>query len=137
MKRDEITEKVHAILREHGAGWRYADDIEFTPTMPLFEHLVGDHLGIDVEAARLEMTMAAEEVFDIDIPDGETDAIRTVDDLVDYIARRLDVVEVAPAEERRVLGAVLVPDHVSASDLPYSAAEVRALALAVPPTEQR
>ena len=70
----EIFEKVKAIVVEQLG----VDEVEVTQETP-FEKLNADSLDI------VELIMALEEAFDLDIPDEEAEKIRTVGDAVSYI----------------------------------------------------
>ena len=57
---------------------------EITPDSSLVEDLGCDDLD------QLLLVISAEKEFSIEIPDEDTDALRTVDDVVKYIARRTE-----------------------------------------------
>ena len=57
------------------------EDGEVTPTASFVDDLGADSLD------RVELIMAFEEAFDIEIPDEEAEKIRTVKDAVDYISK--------------------------------------------------
>lgn len=59
-------------------------DVELRPETRFVEDLVIDSL------AAIEMVIEAEEVFGIEIPDGEYDDVRTVQDAVNYVRRKLE-----------------------------------------------
>lgn len=61
-------------------------DVEEKFILP--ESLFDDDLGID-SIAIVELTLDAEEQFDIDIPDEDVEKLRTVKDAYEYIERRL------------------------------------------------
>ena len=54
---------------------------EVTPTASFVDDLGADSLD------RVELIMAFEEAFDIEIPDEDAEKIRTVKDAVDYISK--------------------------------------------------
>jgi acyl carrier protein len=53
----------------------------------LTAHLIDD-IGMD-SLDCVELSMAVEEAFEIEVPDEDTDAIATVKDAVEYVKRRL------------------------------------------------
>ena len=69
-----VFEKVKAIVVEQLG----VDEVEVTQETS-FEQLNADSLDI------VELIMALEEAFDLDIPDEEAEKIRTVGDAVSYI----------------------------------------------------
>lgn len=77
MTREEITEKVHTILEEQlGTGKELAtDDAAFTD-------LGADSLDL------VEITMAVEEAFSLEIDDEDAEKINTVGKLVDYLVSK-------------------------------------------------
>ncbi len=81
MTRDEIVAKVREIVVEY----LDVEAVDVTPEAHFIDDLGSDSLGL------VEMMLAAEEAFDLDIPDEDTDKIRTVGDAIDYIAGRLGV----------------------------------------------
>ena len=70
----EIFEKVKAIVVEQLG----VDEVDVTQETS-FEQLNADSLDI------VELIMALEEAFDLDIPDEEAEKLRTVGDAVSYI----------------------------------------------------
>jgi acyl carrier protein len=70
----EVFEKVKAIVVEQLG----VDEVDVTQETS-FEQLNADSLDI------VELIMALEEAFDLDIPDEEAEKIRTVGDAVSYI----------------------------------------------------
>lgn len=55
--------------------------------IPKESDLFMEDLGAD-SLDRVSPTMTIEEEFDIDIPDEEAEALRTVDDLIQYVSQR-------------------------------------------------
>jgi acyl carrier protein len=57
------------------------EDADIKPESAFIDDLGADSLGL------VELVLAFEEAFEIDIPDEETEKIRTVADAVDYIQK--------------------------------------------------
>ena len=76
-KLKEITEKVKQIISEQLG----VEEAEVTPTASFVDDLGADSLDT------VELVMAFEEAFDIEIPDEDAEKIRTVQDAVDYIGK--------------------------------------------------
>jgi acyl carrier protein len=57
------------------------DEKDVKPESTFVEDLGADSLGV------VELVLAFEEAFEIDIPDEDTEKIRTVQDAVDYIEK--------------------------------------------------
>lgn len=75
---EEITERVKAIIVEQlGVGAE-----EVTPEASFIEDLGADSLDI------VELIMALEEEYDIEIPDEDAEKIQTVKDVISYIEER-------------------------------------------------
>lgn len=55
------------------------DEKDVKPEATFIDDLGADSLGL------VELTLAFEEAFEIDIPDEDTEKIRTVQDAIDYI----------------------------------------------------
>ena len=72
-----IEEKVKQIIVEQ----LNVEEAEVIPTASLQDDLGADSLDI------VELTMALEEAFDIEIPDEDAEKIRTVSDAIDYIGK--------------------------------------------------
>ena len=75
----DIDQRVRAIIAKH----LEIDLNEVKPEASFIEDLGADSLAI------VELVLAFEEDFEIDIPDEETERIRTVQNAVDYIASRV------------------------------------------------
>ena len=71
----ESTEKVKQIISEQLG----VDESEVTPSASFVDDLGADSLD------QVELVMALEEAFDLEIPDEDAEKIRTVQDAVDYI----------------------------------------------------
>lgn len=72
---NDIEKRVKAIIRDQlGVG-----EEEVVPTAGFTTDLGADSLDI------VELIMAMEEEFDVEIPDEEAEKIRTVDDVIQYI----------------------------------------------------
>jgi len=70
-----VEERVKQIIVEQLG----VEETEVTPTASFVDDLGADSLDT------VELVMAFEEAFDIEIPDEEAEKIRTVQDAVDYI----------------------------------------------------
>jgi acyl carrier protein len=76
---DDVYEKVKNIIIEELA----VDSEEVTPEASFIDDLGADSLDV------VELVMAFEEEFDIEIPDEDAEGIITVQDAVDYIEENL------------------------------------------------
>lgn len=72
-----IEERVKQIIVEQLG----VDEAEVTPSASFVDDLGADSLDT------VELVMAFEEAFDIEIPDEDAEKIRTVNDAVDYIEK--------------------------------------------------
>jgi acyl carrier protein len=72
-----VEEKVKQIIVEQLG----VDEGEVTPNASFVDDLGADSLDT------VELVMAFEEAFDIEIPDEDAEKIRTVKDAIDYIAK--------------------------------------------------
>ena len=73
----QIVEKVKQIIKEQLG----VEDDEITPTASFVDDLGADSLDT------VELVMAIEEAFDIEIPDNDAEKMRTVQDVIDYIEK--------------------------------------------------
>jgi len=80
-KLKEITEKVKQIISEQLG----VEEAEVTSTASFVDDLGADSLDT------VELVMALEENFDIEIPDDAAEKIRTVQDAIDYIDKHSKV----------------------------------------------
>ncbi len=80
-KLKEITEKVKQIISEQLG----VEESEVTPSASFVDDLGADSLDT------VELVMALEEHFDIEIPDEDAEKIRTVQDAIDYIEKHSKV----------------------------------------------
>jgi acyl carrier protein len=80
-KLKEITEKVKQIIAEQLG----VEEAEVTPSASFVDDLGADSLDT------VELVMALEEQFDIEIPDDAAEKIRTVQDAIDYIDKHSKV----------------------------------------------
>ena len=71
----DIAAKVRQIIQEQ----LDVDEKDIKPESTFIDDLGADSLGL------VEMVLAFEEAFEIDIPDEHTEKIRTVKDAIDYI----------------------------------------------------
>jgi acyl carrier protein len=76
MSKDEIFSKVKSIVAEQLS----VEEDRVTPDANFQNDLSADSLDV------VEMVMALEEAFDVEIPDEAAEEIKTVQDAVDYIA---------------------------------------------------
>ncbi len=60
------------------------DESEVTPDASFIDDLGADSLDI------VELVMAIEEAFDIEIPDEDAEKIRTVKDAIEYVKKKLE-----------------------------------------------
>ncbi len=74
----EMAEKVKQIISEQLG----VDENEVTPSASFVDDLGADSLD------QVELVMALEEAFGVEIPDEDAEKIRTVQDAVDYIDER-------------------------------------------------
>lgn len=78
MNQQEIETKVKQIIHEQADISR--DEIKLESTLEDFDL---DSLG------QVELLLSLEETFEVDIPDEDVEPLKTVKDVVDYIAKRL------------------------------------------------
>jgi len=76
-RQKQIAEKVKQIIVEQLG----VDEAEVTPSASFVDDLGADSLDT------VELVMAFEEGFDIEIPDEDAEKIRTVQDSIDYIIK--------------------------------------------------
>jgi len=79
-KKDSM-EKVKQIISEQLG----VDESEVTPSASFVDDLGADSLD------QVELVMALEEAFDVEIPDEDAEKIRTVQDAIDYIGKHAKV----------------------------------------------
>jgi len=75
----EVEAKIKEIIVEQLS----VDESEVTPDASFIDDLGADSLDI------VELVMAIEEAFDIEIPDEDAEKIRTVKDAIEYVARKV------------------------------------------------
>jgi acyl carrier protein len=73
----DIPAEVRAIIKEHFD----IDEKDIRPESTFIDDLGADSLGL------VEMVLSFEEHFEIDIPDEDTEKIRTVQDAIDYVEK--------------------------------------------------
>jgi acyl carrier protein len=73
----DISAEVKRIIREQ----LDVDEAQVKPESSFIEDLGADSLGL------VELVLAFEEAFEIDIPDEDTEKIRTVQDAINYIEK--------------------------------------------------
>ncbi len=71
----DITAEVKRIIKEQ----LDVDEKDIKPEAAFIDDLGADSLGL------VELVLAFEEAFELDIPDEDTEKIRTVQDAIDYI----------------------------------------------------
>lgn len=76
---DEIITRINTVLKNELG----VKDEEIVPTASITEDLYADSLD------QVEVTMALEEEFEIDIPDDEVLQIKTVQDIYDVVTKKL------------------------------------------------
>jgi acyl carrier protein len=84
MTKDEIKSNVITIIAEKLGG--LSEDMIAT------EKNLRDDLGMD-SLDEIELIMECEKQFDLSIPDGEAEAIKTVKDVIDAVEKHLPVRE--------------------------------------------
>ena len=77
---EEIAAQVKRIIKEQ----LDVDEKDIKPESTFIDDLGADSLGL------VELVLAFEEAFEIDIPDEDTEKIRTVQDAVSYIEKHLN-----------------------------------------------
>jgi acyl carrier protein len=75
----DITAEVKKIIKEQ----LDVDEADIKAESTFIDDLGADSLGL------VELVLAFEEAFEIDIPDEDTEQIRTVQDAVDYIEKHM------------------------------------------------
>ena len=80
-KSKEFTEKVKQIISEQLG----VDEAEVTPSASFVDDLGADSLD------QVELVMALEEAFDLEIPDEDAEKMRSVQDAIDYIDKHAKV----------------------------------------------
>jgi acyl carrier protein len=75
MSERDVLAEVKKIIKEQ----LDVEEADIKPESSFIDDLGADSLGL------VELVLAFEEAFEIDIPDEETEKIRTVQDAVDYI----------------------------------------------------
>ncbi len=81
MADSKAVEKVKQIISEQLG----VDEAEVTPSASFVDDLGADSLDT------VELVMALEEAFDVEIPDEDAEKIRTVQDAIDYIDKKAKV----------------------------------------------
>ncbi|MCH2110843.1 MAG: acyl carrier protein [Polyangiaceae bacterium] len=77
MSESEVLNKVKEIIKEQ----LDVEEADIKAESSFIDDLGADSLGL------VELVLAFEEAFEIDIPDEETEKIRTVQDAVDFITK--------------------------------------------------
>jgi acyl carrier protein len=77
----QLTEKVNSIIVEKlGVD----DSTSLVPEANLLDDLGADSLDV------VELVMALEEEFNIEVPDEDVESIRTIGDIVQYVGARIE-----------------------------------------------
>ena len=74
---EDIAAKVKSIIKDQ----LDVEEADIKPESTFIDDLGADSLGL------VELVLAFEEAFEIDIPDEDTEKIRTVQDAIDYITK--------------------------------------------------
>jgi acyl carrier protein len=77
-EKPNVAEKIKQIVSEQLG----VDEAEVTPTASFVDDLGADSLDT------VELVMAFEEAFDIEIPDEDAEKIRTVEDAIKYVEKK-------------------------------------------------
>ncbi|MCC6642522.1 MAG: acyl carrier protein [Deltaproteobacteria bacterium] len=75
----DIRERIHQILFRHLG----ADEVELAPEADLQDDLGADSLDV------IELVMAFEESFDLQVPDEDVERMRTIGDIERYLEKRV------------------------------------------------
>lgn len=75
----DIASEIKRIIKEQ----LDADEKDIKPESTFIEDLKADSLGL------VELALAFEEAFEIDIPDEDVEKIRTVQDAIDYVEKHV------------------------------------------------
>ena len=86
----DITAEVKRIIKEQ----LDVDEAQIKPESTFIDDLGADSLGL------VELVLAFEEAFEIDIPDEDTEKIRSVQDAVDYIEKHAKKLASKPLPRR-------------------------------------
>jgi acyl carrier protein len=78
-EKPNVAEKIKQIVSEQLG----VDEAEVTPTASFVDDLGADSLDT------VELVMAFEEAFDIEIPDEDAEKIRTVQDAIAYVEKKV------------------------------------------------
>jgi acyl carrier protein len=78
-EKQNVAEKIKQIVSEQLG----VDEAEVTPTASFVDDLGADSLDT------VELVMAFEEAFDIEIPDEDAEKIRTVQDAIAYVQKKV------------------------------------------------
>ena len=77
---EAVTEKVNTIIGDHLA----VDRASLVPEANLLDDLGADSLDI------VELVMALEEEFGIEVPDEDVERMKTINDIVEYLRSRVE-----------------------------------------------
>jgi acyl carrier protein len=76
----QVTEKVNSIIGERLG----VENSSLVPEANLLDDLGADSLDV------VELVMALEEEFNIEVPDEDVEGIRTIGDIVQYVGARIE-----------------------------------------------
>lgn len=79
----EVGESVAGKVREIVASQLGVEEGEVTPEASILDDLGADSLDV------VELVMALEEEFDLEVPDEDVETLRTIGDVARYIAERV------------------------------------------------
>lgn len=79
----EVGEVVSGKVREIVASQLGVEESEVTPEASILDDLGADSLDV------VELVMALEEEFDLEVPDEDVETLRTIGDVARYIAERV------------------------------------------------
>jgi acyl carrier protein len=77
---DGLTQKIHSIVAEQLG----VDESDLVPEASLLDDLGADSLDV------VELVMAIEEAFGIEVPDEDAENIRTISDICSYVEARAE-----------------------------------------------
>jgi acyl carrier protein len=82
-RKKSIMADVQRIVHDCWLDGPTAPQVQISPESRFVEDLEVDSLAV------VEMVIAAEDAFEIEIPDGEVDFIKTIQEAADYVERKV------------------------------------------------